>query len=93
MTAPTTATAIVTMLMPVVKSLPPVMMPGEEPADQAADDSEHDVADHAEALVALDEVSGDIAGDRSYDKPRDDAHWCTSSNAYADRCVRASFSP
>src|SRR6185436_9135096 len=47
---------------------------GEEPADEAADDAEHDVSDDAEALVTLDEVAGEPAGDRADDEPRNDSH-------------------
>src|SRR4029079_6292145 len=45
-----------------------------EPADQRADDPQHDVADDAEALIALDEETGDVACDRPDYQPRNDAH-------------------
>ena len=51
---------------------------GEEAADERADDAEHDVPDDAEALVALDEEAGQVAGDRAEDDPRNDAHLSTS---------------
>jgi len=46
----------------------------KEAADERADDAEHDVTDHAEALVTLDQEPGEIPGDRAEDDPRDDAH-------------------
>src|SRR3954447_4512502 len=47
---------------------------GEKSTDQRADDSEHDVADDAHALVTADEETRQVPGDRAEHDPRDDAH-------------------
>jgi len=47
---------------------------GEEPANEGADDAEHDVPDHAIALITLDEEPGNVAGNRAEDQPREDVH-------------------
>ena len=47
---------------------------GQEPADERADDAQHDVTDDAEALVTLDEETGQVPGDGAEDQPGDDAH-------------------
>src|SRR5688572_6501210 len=47
---------------------------GKEPADERADDAEHDVSDDAETLVTLDEETGEVPGDGAEDDPRNDAH-------------------
>jgi len=47
---------------------------GQEPADERADDAEDNVPDDAQALVTLDEETGQVPGDGAEDDPRDDAH-------------------
>src|SRR6185503_4981185 len=63
---------------------------GDEPADETTDDAEHDVPDHAEALVTLDEVPGEPAGDRADHQPRDDSHGSFPPMQFARRGHRAS---
>src|SRR3954452_13121036 len=46
---------------------------GDEAPAERADDAEHDGADAGEALVRLDEHSGEIAGDRADDDPRNNS--------------------
>ena len=42
--------------------------------DEGANDAEHNVSDHAIALIALYEEAGKIAGNRAEDDPRKDVH-------------------
>src|SRR6185295_649049 len=58
---------------------------GEEAADQGAHDPEHDVPDHAEALIAADEEAGQVAGNGAEDDPSNDAHSVTSVPSWVGR--------
>ena len=44
----------------------------EETADERADDTEHDVADYAPALITLNEQPGDVTGNRTEHNPGND---------------------
>lgn len=62
--------------------------PSQETSHQGADDAEQDVTDDPEALIAPDEEAGEVAGDRSQDDPRNDAHSCLQSFVHPNAVIQ-----
>ncbi len=79
MIAPTTEMTIVLRSSgPWIGSFTFRSTPARKPPSKRADDTEHDMANDPEPLVALDEEPGEIAGDRAKHDPGDQVHVLTS---------------